>query len=120
MRPYAHSIELRKRAVAAYESENKSATEIARLFGVGERSLHRWRVQLRDTGALAPRPHQSGNKARVDEEDARVVHEIVRDQPDASIEELAIFFVERTLKPCSRSAMGRALLRLGLTQKKRR
>mgnify|MGYP002138982652 CR=1 FL=1 len=95
-------------------------TEVARLFGIGDRTLRTWRRQLRRTGELTVQPHKSGNKARVGPEHEQVVREIVATEPDATVEETAALFVLRTSIPCSRSAMGRALRRLDLTRKKRR
>jgi transposase-like protein len=46
MRAWAYSIELRTRAVAAYESGQMTHSQVAHLFGVGDRTLRRWRRQL--------------------------------------------------------------------------
>ena len=93
--------------------------DTSRVFGVTERTLYRWQQVLRERGSLAPLPHKSGNKPRVDAEGAVVVRAILAEEPDATIRETAMYFRERTDKPCSRSAMVRALHRLGITRKKK-
>lgn len=118
MAKWAHSKEVRERAVAAYESRDVSRAEIARIFGISESSLVRWQQQLKARGTLDPLPHRSGNKPRVDEKGAVVVRAIVAEKPDVTLDEAVIFFVERTNTPCSRASMGRAFQRLSLTRKK--
>ena len=120
MRPWAYPIELRERAVAAYERGNVSEAEIAALFGIGEASLRRWRQRKRDKGSVAAGARASGPELRVGPKHESIVRKLVAEYPDAFVEDLAIRFVEETQRPCSRSAMGRALDRLGLTRKKRR
>ena len=120
MRNWAHPIAVRERAVAAMDDGEMTVEQVARVFRVGVRTLYDWKELLRERGSLSPRAHRSGNKARVDERGAVVVREILAQEPDSTIEETAIYFVERTNTPCSRSAMGRALQRMGLTRKKRR
>ena len=118
MRSWSHPIEIRERAVAAMEEGEQTVAEVAKLFRVGERTLYEWRRLLRERGSVAPRAHQSGNKARVDDEGAKVVRAILAKEPDLTIAETTIYFVERTSKPCSTSAMQRALARLKVTRKK--
>ncbi len=118
-RPWAYSVELRERALAALDAK-MPVKEVSRLFGVGVTALYDWRRIQRHRGSLAPLPHQSGNKARVDEEGAAVVRAIVAETPDATDREIAMYFVERTDRPCSRASMQRALARLNITRKKSR
>jgi transposase len=120
MKTTAYTIELRERAIAAYDQRNVSEAQIAALFGVGEASLRRWRRRKRETGSVAPTVHRKGPERCVDAEHEPIVRQLVLDHPDAFVEDLAIRFTEQTGRACSRSAMGRALDRLGLTRKKRR
>ena len=104
--------------MAAIEDGVLTVAEVGELFGVGERTLFEWKRIQRVRGSLAPLPHRSGNKPRVDKDGAKVVRQIFAEQPDATVAEAAVYFVERTSQPCSASAMVRALARLGLTRKK--
>jgi transposase len=120
MRPWAYSIELRERAVAAWENGNMTETEIAALFKVGEASLRRWKRLKRKTGSVAPQEHAGGPEFRVGDAHEAIVRQLVDDQSDAFLEDLAREFVQRTGRACSSSSMDRALRRLGLTRKKSR
>jgi len=118
MRPWAHSIEIRERAMAALDKGELGVAEVAELFGVGSRTIYEWRRVRRERGSLQPLAHKSGNKPRVDEEGTIVVREILASEPDLTISEATVYFVERTARQCSPSSMGRALRRLGITRKK--
>jgi transposase len=61
----AHPVELRKRAVEAYEAGEGSYATVSKLFRVGEASLKRWAWQLRDVGHLKPRKKRGGTPSDV-------------------------------------------------------
>ena len=115
-----HPINVRERAVAAYESGKGSYQEIADIFGVGIASLVRWRKRFVEDGTVAPVPRGGGNPARVRQEDEKLVRKIVGAHNDWLVEEIAVAFVEETGRACSASSMSRALRKLGLTRKKSR
>ena len=106
--------------MAALDKGELSLLEVAELFGVGSRTIYEWRRIRRERGSLRPLAHKSGNKPRVDGEGAVIIREIIASEPDLTIPEATIYFIERTARPCSPSSMGRALRRLGLTRKKSR
>lgn len=111
---------IRERAVALVD-KGMSSEEVAEVLGVGVRSVYRWRELRKARGSVAPLPHRSGNPARIaTDEDKVVVRELLANEPDLSVEEATVYFVERTQKRCSPSAMGRALRRMGITRKKSR
>jgi len=58
--PKPLAIELRKRAVAAYEAGNSSYDVIAEQFAVSRRALQRWVVLQRDAGTPEPAPAAGG------------------------------------------------------------
>jgi transposase len=116
---WAYSVDLRERVIAAFEVGDMTDEQVAALFKVGEATVHRWKRLKRETGALEPKPFGGGMPPRVGTEHLELVCEIVRDQPDLTVQEVAWEFHRRTGQSVSRSAMGRTLLKLGLTRKKR-
>ena len=75
----AHSVELRIRVVAAYESGVGSYPEVAARFDVGEASVKRWvRLQRRD-GDLAPTPKAGGMPSRILLADLEAALAIIKD-----------------------------------------
>jgi transposase len=67
------------------------------------------------TGSLEPRPHGGGNPAVLTPEDPERLHEVIRQQPDATLEEC-----RRHLgASCSLMTISRAVSRLGLPRQKK-
>jgi transposase len=69
----------------------------------------------RTTGSVEPRPHGGGHPAVLTPEDLERLRELIRDRPDATLEEC-----RRHLgSSCSLATISRALSRLGLPRKKK-
>lgn len=64
--PRPLSLDLRERAVALAERGTHTRAEVARQFGIGERTLYEWLARRRTEGTLAPKPHGGGQRPRID------------------------------------------------------
>ena len=117
---WAYSVDLRERVVRAFDVGGKTDHEVAELFGIGEATVHRWKRRHRETGLLEPLPHRSGNPPRITLEQWDLVRQIVKAEPDLTVEEAAQEFWRRSGTQVSASAMSRTLRKLGLTRKKSR
>lgn len=93
--------------------------EAAVVFTVGVATVYRWTALRRETGGLAPRPHAGGNPRAVDAADDEFLRELLGRKPDLTVAELTKLLSERGGRSKSRSAVTRALKRLGYTLKKR-
>ena len=113
MKPYSN--DLRERATAAVDDQDGSLRQIARRFRIGLSTLTRWLRQRRQTGSLDPAPHGGGQPRAVDANQAEKLQELVRQQPDATLDELKAGLG----LSCSRMAIFRALLRLRISRKKK-
>jgi transposase len=113
MQPYSN--DLRERVVAAVDHHEGSQRQIARRFRIGISTLTRWLQQRRQTGSLDPKPHGGGRSPAVDDQHAESLRELVRKQPDATLDELN----QRLGLSCSRMAIFRALLRRRISRKKK-
>jgi transposase len=113
MRP--HSNDLRERAAAAVDHQEGSTRQIARRFRIGLSTLTRWLQRRRQTGVLTPKPHGGGRPPAVDATPAAILRDLVRHQPDATLDELNA----RLGLGCSRMAIFRALLRERISRKKK-
>ena len=58
----AYSIDLRKRVLAAYDSDKYILNEIAKQFQVTTRWIQKLRQQRDQEGSIAPRPQNQGRK----------------------------------------------------------
>jgi transposase len=108
----AYSQDLRDRILAAYD-RGMTTKPIAALFHVSSAWARRVKQRCRVSGHKTARPMGGVRVVKVDLEKLR---ELVNQQPDATTKELH----QRLKSPCSCSAVGMALVRLGLTFKKRR
>lgn len=111
MKPY--SGDLRERVIAAVDHHEGSLRQIADRFRIGLSTLTRWLSQRRQTGSLDPKPHGGGHPRAVDDHHAERLRDLVRDQPDATLDELN----ERLGLGGSRMTIVRALKRLGISRK---
>lgn len=107
-----YSLDLRARILIAYD-RGMETKEVADTFGVSPAWARRVKQRRRERGEVRPRP--MGGK-RFEKIDRARLAELVRRQPDATLEELR----ERLGVVCAISAVCTALKKLGLSFKKRR
>jgi transposase len=110
-------IEVRERAVAAYERGVDGYEAVAERFAVSRRSLQRWVALKRDSGSVEPAPPGGGNFSPVD---MRMLRSLVEATPDATSYELSAEYNRRAPKEARvhRSSIVRALERAGYVFKK--
>jgi transposase len=112
----AYSIDLRQRVVAAYDAAEGTQEQVAARFAVSVSWVRKLLRQRRATGSIDPKPHGGGHAPAFGAEAAVRLRQAVRDDSDATLEELG----RVAGVSCSASAVYRALDRLGITRKKSR
>src|SRR6476646_169226 len=90
------------------------------MLGVGYATVSRVLRLHRETAAVTPRPRGGGNFSPLHGEVAKLLEKLVREMPDATVKELADALAARSSVTTSRSAVQRALARLGYSRKKSR
>jgi len=110
-------IELRERAVLAYEAAEGTYEELAALFRIGSATLQRWVRRKKKTGSVAPSRPGGGNFSRID---IKSLEETVAAQPDMTSYELTAAYNRRVSREhrAHRSSIQRALTRAGYVFKK--
>jgi len=111
----AYSLDLRQRILDTVQRGEGSLRQIARRFLVSVSFVTRLLQLHRSTDSLEPRPHGGGNPPALGPEDLERLRELVRQQPDATLEELR----QRLGASCSLMTLSRALRQLGLPRKKK-
>jgi len=109
-------IELRERIVKARQ-EGEELENLAERFLVSYSSVRRFLARAA-RGILAPSPRGGGMPRRVDAAGEAVLRDLVRANPDFTETEFSSAFTQKTGRTVSRSSIGRALARLGITRKK--
>ena len=113
MTPYSQ--DLRQRILDTVQRGEGSLRQIARRFLVSVSFVTRLLQLHRSTGSVEPRPHGGGNPAVLRPEDLERLRELIRQQPDATLEECR----QRLGASCSLMTISRALSKLGLPRKKK-
>jgi transposase len=113
MTPYSR--DLRERIIETARRGEETLAEIAERFLVSISFVTRLLHLHRTTGSVEPRPHGGGHPAVLTSEDLDRLRELIRDRPDATLDEC-----RRHLgSSCSLATICRALSRLGLPRKKK-
>src|SRR6185437_12719372 len=113
MTPYSQ--DLRQRVLDTIRRGEGSVRQIARRFLVSVSFVTRLLQLHRTTGSVEPRPHGGGNPAVLGPDDLERLRELIRQQPDATLEECR----QRLGVSCSLMTISRALRQLGLPRKKK-
>ena len=111
----AYSSDLRQRVLDAVQRKEGSVRQIARRFVVSVSFIVRLLQLQRRTGSIQPKPRAGGRPPALTPQDLERLRDLVRQQPDATLEELR----QRLGASCSITAIWRALERLRLSRKKK-
>lgn len=114
------SMDLRQRAVDAYEDGQGTLQEVADRFCISPTSLCNLMALLRATGSLEPAEVRGRPQRRVDAAGRVFLHQLIATTPDATLAELTAAYNSASALTISRATLGRELKAMGLTRKKRR
>ncbi len=117
---YGYSIELRERVVSAVRRSVGTHEEISVIFNVSMSTIGRWlKLDREEDGVLLPRPHGGGRARLLDDEEAKILSELVEECNDRTIAELRVALTKQIGKTVSTSTLSRELARAKLTRKKK-
>jgi len=114
----AYSIDLRKRVLAAYDSDKYSLNQIAKQFQVTTRWIQKLRQRRKQEGSIAPRPQNQGRKPAFQGKNLKRLEQFINAHPDATLEEAKRRFLG--VVECSIVTIHNTLKRLDLRYKKKR
>ena len=117
--PKAYSEDLRERVWAAWQEGEQSQHEVAVRFGVSESFVRDLSRRFRATGSVAAKPHGGGRRLAADPKTLARLEALVIKHNDLTNDEYHRRLCAKG-SLLSRAAVGRLLLRLDLTRKKRR
>ena len=112
-----YSMDLRNRAVAMLD-EGANSTEVAEALGVSDSWVRKMRLRRDVLGDLTP-GSPPGKPRKLTTDDMVSLYVFVDEQPDVTLEELAVLMAKRLKVRVSISTLSRRLIELGLTRKKR-
>lgn len=114
----AYSLDLRERLIKAYLNKEGSQRQLAQRFQVSLSTAYSWIKRYRTTGTVAPRPHGGGAKRKLDPQAEATLAQLLKQQADASLEELAEALYSRTGVRVHPSTLWRYSLEMKQTYKK--
>lgn len=119
--PAALSTDLRRRVVAHFEKTNATRETLAQIFSIGPATAYRWVNQWKKTGSLEPLP-TTLNRApmKIPSEELSDLRIFVEEKPDRTLQQLCDDWFVRNAVRVDDATMHRALVRAGLSLKKRR
>jgi transposase len=118
--PKPYSTDLRTKVLEAYQRGEGTQRGLAERFGVSGTFVVNLLRRHRQTGSVEPRPRGGGQQPRFDAQGLEVVTALVKQDPDATLDELIERVAERHNVRVSNPTMSRVLTRLGLPRKKSR
>ena len=116
--PYSN--DLRRKVITAYQNGEGSMRKLAERFDVSVGFIRDLHKHYRQTGSVRPKPFSGGRRSIFTSERLNQLQQLVNEDNDATLEQLAARMHERFGLACSKSSVDRALTRLGMTRKKRR
>ena len=118
--PRAYSMDLRERVLGALQQAEGTRAEVALRFGVSLSFVRDVRARFLQSGTLAPKAHGGGRPASADAATKEKLRTLVEQRADDTLEEHRESLAAAGGVRLSRSALGRVLVALGFTRKKRR
>jgi transposase len=111
-------VQVRAAIVRAVEEQELTYQATADLLGVGYATVNRVVSRYRRTKSVEPLPKGGGWESPIQGRIADLLHKIVVAMSDATVEELTAALQKKARIKTSRSAVQRALHRLGYSRKK--
>ena len=115
----AYSLDLRERVAAACQQPGRTLGAVAAQFSVSVSCVEKLLQRQRTSGSLAPLPWRGGPAPCLDASSRADVGACLRQQPDATLDELRVWVAALGGPAVSPATMGRAVRALGWRRKKR-
>ena len=118
--PGSYSLDLRRKAVLAYEEGKGTQFEIAHQFGIGLRTLKGWLFIKKETGDVQPKEHiHRGQLPVIDDKGLSFIKQLVKNKPDILITDIRELYAKKFKVEVAQSMVSRAFKRLNLRRKKK-
>lgn len=115
----AYSNDLRQKILEAYFKGEGSIRQVAKRFSVSKSFVEKILKRYRETGKIAALPRGGKVPAKLTTEQMLLVAQLVEEDNDATLEELCKRLNEKIQVRVSRATMGRVVVKLKLTRKKK-
>ena len=118
--PAPYSLDLRQKAISAYEDGEGTQEEITERFSINVSTLRNWLIRKRKTGDIKPKEHiYRGRKVVIGEEGASFIQEMVKEKPDILIKDIQVSYKEKFNIQAAQAMVSRVFKKLDLRRKKK-
>lgn len=107
MKPY--SKDLRQKILSTHLEGQESIRQIAQRFQVSKSFVQKLLKQYRETGKIAPKAHRGGISSKLNSSQINLVAELVKQNNEATLQELCDLLESETGVKVSRSTMSRII-----------
>jgi len=114
----AYHIELRTKAIQAYEEGEGSQEEIASLLQISLSTFKRWLAMSRKGQPLQPMMENCGRPKKIDNAGEAIIQSLVKNNPSITLSELSAAYYKKNKIIVGRSVLSRTLQKLNLRYKK--
>lgn len=113
--PAAYSLDLREKAIAAYERGERKI-DVCRTLDISRNTLDQWLKLRRETGIVAPKTYRRGPKPKISDLDK--FQQFVQEHGNLTQEEMAQKWSEQSVS-VTQPLIGQALRKIEYTRKKK-
>jgi transposase len=117
--PAPLSSDLRERVLQAYQETEESFSAIARRFKISDDSVRRYVAKFKERGIVEPEPHGGGMPAVIGFDQVDKLASVLAVKPDATLDQMVVTYKKMHGQEVTRTAMHRALVRFGISSKKK-
>lgn len=118
--PAPYSLDLRRKAVLAYEEGKGTQQEIAKQFGIGLRTFKEWIFLKKETGDVQPREHiHRGQLPVIDDKGLAFIKRTIENAPDILISDIQASYAKKFTVKVAQSMVSRAIKKLNFRRKKK-
>ncbi len=114
----AYSIDIRQKILDAYNNNEGSQRKLAKRFRVSLSFVQSLLKRYRETGSVKPKPHGGGQTAKLTPQQLALVPQLVKEDNNATLDELCEKLYQKTQVRISRATMGRVLQTFKIPRKK--
>src|SRR5260221_10635751 len=92
----SYSLDLRRKAILAYERGEGTQKEVAEQFGIGYRTFKEWLFLKRSTGDVVPKQHiHRGPLPIIDDKGLLFINRLVKKKPDILLSEIRDLYAKK-------------------------
>lgn len=116
--PAPYSVDLRKKIIESYETDNISQADLAQRFKISESSVKRYLALDRSASDLTPKTEGKGRPRSIDESGDALLKQIIESNPTITLAALSELFYKKSKVKAGRSVLSRACQRIEMHHKK--